>query len=137
MSNNIDRTHKHKRPINIKRLSDDLAEIGARESSAAMVDNEMLSLIINSALNGEDISKRYPAYYRKLLSEVEFRQNFIDALELLEAERIHQLLPVPNSKKASLSFLIEQPTRPALEILQQHKWRTTWQRTLEQLQSIF
>ena len=137
MSNPINRANKHKSPVDMKRLSDELAEIDAGKSSAAMVDNEMLSLMVNRVLKGEDISKRYPAFYRKLLNDAGLRQAFIDALELIEIEQTHQLLPIPNSKKASLTFLTNSPTQSALEILEEHKWRTTWQRTLEQIQAIF
>ncbi len=137
MNDNISNMNGHKRSAGMKRLLDELAEVNTKGASAAMVDNEMLSLMINEVLKGEDISKRYPAFYQKLLGDADMRQAFIDVLESIETEQAHQQIPLPNSGRASLNFLAGQPTRPSLEILARHKWRTTWQRTLEQIQALF
>lgn len=129
--------NKHKRPVGIKRLLVELAEVQAQDSSMAMVDNEMLSLMVNRVLNGEDISKRHPAFYRKLLGDAGLRQAFLDALISIEAEQAHQQFPMPDPKKAGLTFLASQRIRPILELREAHQWRTIWQATLEQIQAVF
>ncbi len=108
-----------------------------KDASAVTVDNEMLSLMINRVLKGEDIAKRYPTFYRKLLGDTDLRQAFLDALESIEAEQAHQQLPMPEPEKAKLTFLGNQRIRPILELRESHQWRTTWQTTLEQIQAIF
>jgi hypothetical protein len=73
-----------------------------------------------------------------MLSNAELRQAFIDALESVEAERAGEMVALPRKPGRDLEFLARGPaSRPAVEWLAEDRWRTTWQRTLEQVRAIF
>lgn len=115
----------------------DLAALDTQAESTLTRDSDMLAQIVSGTLNGEDIAKRYPAFYQKLLENAELRGAFLDALAALEAERTGQLTPMPEASKTSLAFLTNTSTAPLLEIIAQNNWRATWQRSLEQIRAIF
>jgi len=118
-----------------KRLAADMMAIDIQSSS--WVEDEMLSIIIDEAYQGIDISKRYPTFYRKLIENARLRQAFIDILELLEKEEQNELIALPNRPTINLDFLKKQSSEPIIEIIGQDKWRISWLRTFEQLQEIF
>jgi hypothetical protein len=122
-----------------KKLTDDLAVYGANTSSTLMVDSEMLSLVVSDVLNGADISTRYPAFYRKILNDVDLRQAFIDAVGSMENIKQSESVVLPFPIKPSLAFLSHshQPEQPTIIKLGSDKWRTIWRQSIEQLQSIF
>lgn len=80
-----------------------LRELGRLETSAE--DLEMLSLVVNDALEGVDITRRYPTFYRRLLADPYLRQIFLDAMELLEKSEAGELEPLPEPIDVDLSFL--------------------------------
>lgn len=121
----------------VKKLVEHLAALDAQDRSALAMDSDMLSLIVSGTLKGEDISRRYPAFYRKLLKNPGLRQAFLDALESIEAERAGELVPMPKATRASLDFLANEPSDPTIEILDKKNWRLTWQRSVDQIQKIF
>jgi hypothetical protein len=126
-------------PINqseaAQRLADDLIEFDARTTTR--VDDEMLSIIVDEAYRGIDISKRFPTIYRKLLNNANLRQAFIDILESLEKEGENELVAFPNKPNINLNFLKKHASKPIFEIIDQDNWRISWLRTFEQLQEIF
>ncbi|MFZ0547291.1 MAG: hypothetical protein WAM60_17735 [Candidatus Promineifilaceae bacterium] len=67
----------------------------------------MLSLIINDALDGVDISRHYPVYFERLLNDSVLREAFLDTLEILELTRAGKLEPLPGEPSNDLSFLYE------------------------------
>jgi hypothetical protein len=126
-------------PINqneaAQRLADDLIKFDARTTTR--VDDEMLSIIVDEAYRGIDISKRYPTFYRKLLVNPSLRQAFIDILESLEKEGENELIALPNRPNINLDFLKKHASKLIFEIIDQDNWRISWLRTFEQLQEIF
>ncbi len=136
MSKNQNNYNPHTRPA-ARKLAKDLADLNSRGQLASETDGDMVSLIVDGILRGEDISRRYPTLYRKLLENAGLRQALMDALESVEAERAHQMIPLPKTPKTDLSFLLDRTPQPLVEILNDHKWRGTWRRTLEQIQAIF
>ncbi len=126
-------------PINqneaAQRLADDLIEFD--EKITSRVDDEMLSIIVDEAYRGIDISKRYPTFYRKLLVNASLRQAFIEILESLEKEGGNELIALPNRPNINLDFLKRHSSKPIFEITNQDNWRISWLRTFEQLQEIF
>lgn len=126
-----------KKQKTIKRLADDLAEIDTKTSSSLIVDYEMLSLIIDDALKGVDISVRYPTFYRKLLNNADLRQAFVDALEAIEKDKQNVPVVLPLGAEPVLDFLSSQSLRPTVVKSEKNKWHIIWQQTIEQLQSIF
>src|SRR5215204_3272689 len=137
MNEDIDRSDSSKRSTAFSRLMQDLATLEAQAESTLLRDNDMLSQILSGTLNGEDIARRYPAFYQKLLENAELRDAFVEALEAFEAERAGQLTPLPEASKTSLSFLNEPPAVPLLESVSPDHWRATWQKSLEQIRAIF
>ncbi len=52
----------------LRRLVVDLSAVNPQSISTPVGNNEMLSLIVDEAIKGIDISKNYPTFYKKLLS---------------------------------------------------------------------
>lgn len=99
------------------------------------VDYQMLSLVVNDALEGVDITARYPAFYRKLLADAELRQMFLDALVILTGE---ELEPLPQGFSRDLSFLqtaVSPP--PTIQQTLSNKWQAAWHLLAEQLNQKF
>lgn len=119
----------------VQKLAADLIEYDSKTKSWA--DDEMLSIIIEEAYRGIDISTRYPTFYQKLLKNANLRQAFTDILESLEKEDKNKLIPLPKKPEIELDFLEKHPSKPVREIFDQDKWRINWLRTFEQLQEIF
>ena len=119
----------------VKKLSEDLIEMNTL--TTARVEDEMLSIIVDEASQGVDISKRYPTLYRKLIKNVRLRQAFIDILGSLEKEEQNEFVALPKSPTINLDFLKEHSSEPILEILDQDTWRISWLRTFDQLREIF
>ena len=119
------------------KLTGDLAEFDANNSSTLMVDSDMLSLVVSDALKGVDISIRYPAFYRKILNNDDLRQAFVDALGSMENEKQSETAVLPLPIIPALDFLSHQLQQPAIIKLGADKWRTIWRQSIEQLQSIF
>lgn len=112
-----------------------LRRLGRLEASAE--DLEMLSLVLNDALEGIDITRRYPTFYRRLLADPHLRQIFLDALDLLERSEAGELDSLPESIEVDLSFLApeekkeDNPSSPA------DRLRVLLTRTRDQLRELF
>lgn len=100
-------------------------------------DREMLSLVINDALEGADIRRRYPAFYRRLLAEPPLRQIFLDAIELLETDGAGELDPLPQAASIDLSFLAPEEKATADPPTTFEQLRVTLTRTRQQLRDLF
>jgi hypothetical protein len=121
----------------VKRLADDLTDFDLETTGISGADDEMLSLMVDAALNGVDIVSRYPSFYRKLLSNAELRQAFIDTLESLETEKKESFVALPQPGEPSMAFLARLPLQPVIHVLNKNKWQIAWQRNIEQLHAIF
>jgi len=137
MNEDMDRLNRSRKQAALKTLADHLAALDAGDGSIPPVESDMLSLIVSGTLGGEDVSRRYPDFHQRLLADADLRQAFLDALEAVEAERAGAQIPLPEAGRASLAFLKNQPAAPVVEVLDKDGWRSTWQRTLEQVRSIF
>lgn len=98
-------------------------------------DGEMLSLMVNEAIKGVDIETRYPDFYQKLLRNAALRQAFLDTLEMLEAGKAGELIPLPAGERPRLGFLQKKTPRPAFP--DAPSWKITLNRTIQDLKSIF
>lgn len=114
------------------RLYNDLVFSGKREPVPNEIGEEMLSIVVNDALNGVDIAKRYPSIFNKMLQDEEMRESFIDAIETVEKGQ-----KLPTSPAVNIDFLSTLSLRPSLEIINKENWKVQWRRTIEQLQAIF
>lgn len=137
MTNDQNPRDPHQHSAATRKLIKDLYDFDAAGVSGSEVDNDMLTLIIDRILDGEDLSARYPRLYQELLGNAELRQAVVDALESIEAERSGRLAPLPEAPRKNLSFLKHQGPLPIVEILGEHQWRSTWHSTLEQIRAIF
>ncbi len=137
MNNKRDSLDPLKQAAAIRRLKKDLADLGIESMSSSEVDSDMLSLILDKILNGEDLARHYPALYQKLLNNFEMRQALLDVLESIEVERTHSLIPLPKVSKSSLAFLAGRAPLPILEVFDKNNWRSTWRSTLEQIRTVF
>jgi hypothetical protein len=121
----------------IERLERELVDI---EDASSMIrpmrEYEMLSLMVNEAEAGVDISRRYPTFYKDLLTNPDLREAFLDSLEISQARKEDRSVSTASFER-SLELL--RSTSPTVEIkrLQNNGWRVEWQRTIEQLQPIF
>jgi hypothetical protein len=120
----------------IDRLLKDLSLIG-QEGSVLDEGGDMLSVLVSEALRGVDIGVRYPHYYKMLLLDDEFRQDFLDALDILTGEPEAEKEPEMEASYPDLSFLREQNTSHVLERINAKRWRAVWRQDAEQLQRLF
>jgi hypothetical protein len=100
-------------------------------------DYEMLSIVVNDALIGIDVMKKYPAFYARMLADEELRIAFLDTLELLEEGLAGNLPDYSGSEFFNLDFLQEFMPRPAIKKSTKNNWQLIWQRTVHQLQILF
>ena len=119
----------------LKRLAADLRDIGTHTPSG--VDDDMLSLIVDEARQGVDISRRYPTFYQDMLEHADLWQAFVELIMVLEKEQENELIPLPNSPVVNLDFLQKKSPQPMVELLDPNQWRMRWVRTFEQIYEIF
>lgn len=113
-----------------------LAEITAAPAAeTGEEDVDMLSLVLNDALDGVDIARRYPNFYRRLLADLDLRQAFLDALAILEPEDLSDWEAFPQSLAVELGFLEDEVLQPLVEVAKEG-WRIIWQRSVLQLEEI-
>jgi len=97
----------------------------------------MLSLVVNDALEGVDIARRYPTFYRRMLADPQLRWAFLEALEILEKEKAGELEPLPDELDVDLSFLERaQPPPVIIETGPSGILRLSWERPVTYLQSL-
>jgi len=113
-----------------------LARLSQASQPAAFSDQEdeaLLSLVVDDAAKGVDISSRYPDFFQRLLEDDDLRQAFLEALEVIE----NRSAPRLTAAERDLNFLHTPTLRPILEFTSPARWRLRWQAALEQLQQIF
>lgn len=93
-------------------------------SVGELEDDAMLELIVQDALRGVDIPRKYPHVYRRLLSNNSLRQTFLDLLTALESNQAQQVPPMP---KADLSFLQTAVSLQPTVHTSPSGWQATWQ----------
>jgi hypothetical protein len=124
-------------PDALRKLAEHLASLNDQAGLALPGEGEMLDQIVSAILQGEDVTRRYPEFHRKLLENAALREAFLDALDSVEAERDGRLVPLPSNAHASLSFLEQQASPAVFELFEPDRWRATWQKSMVQLQAIF
>lgn len=97
----------------------------------------MLSLVVNDALEGADITRRYPTFYRRMLANPELRWAFLEALEILGNGEAGELDPLPDDLDIDLSFLERAQSPPVLmKTTPDGSWSLAWHRPVTFLQSL-
>jgi hypothetical protein len=97
----------------------------------------MLSILVNDALIGIDIMKKYPALYTRMLADEQSRTAFLDILELLQQSRAGELPEYSGPSITNLDFLRQAISRPIIGKTRENKLELIWRRTAGQLQKIF
>ena len=98
----------------------------------------MLSLVVNDALEGVDIARRYPTFFRRMLADQQLRWAFLEALENLEKYKAGELEPLPDDLDLDLTFLQRvQPAPAVVKAETSSLWRLAWQRPVAFLQSLW
>jgi len=91
-------------------------------------DENMLSIIVNDALAGVDITTRYPTFYNHILAHARLRRAFLDALDILDSDAAGELEPLPQKASRDLSFLqTAASSHPTIKQTTPTKWRASWQ----------
>jgi hypothetical protein len=86
---------KQSGPVTAVTLLTDLARWNQDTGPCREADLDLLSIVVEEALRGVDISKRYPGFWGRLIANAELRQAFLESLELLEESREGRLRPLP------------------------------------------
>ena len=94
----------------------------------------MLELVVQDALRGVDVPRKYPQVYRRLLSNSELRQTF---LELLTALEPNQELQLPLMPRPDLSFLDTAVSPQPTLHFSTSGWQAVWQLLSNQLNNCF
>ncbi len=128
--------HSSKRQEAAKRMAEDLRHFDTARGVGTTEDEEMISLLVEEAYKGIDISKRYPDLYQKLLGHPDLRQSFLDLLEAMDEEATALPIPWAEPEPVDLSFLDTESPQPQIEKLGDH-WSIHWQRTIASLQDLF
>lgn len=94
--------------------------------SASSQDFEMLSLVVDAVLRGDDIARAYPKFYKRMLVHADLQQAFFDILETAMHDQESEPLPVfppPN-----LDFLQQQDisSPPIITHHLLHGWQAVW-----------
>jgi hypothetical protein len=103
---------------------------------------DMLSIIVNDALDGVDIVGRYPGFYRQMLAHPELHQAFVDALSVLEMDAAGQLSPFPVApefgflQSAAAPDSARDAASSTITLTAPHRWRIRWQQSLTHLQEL-
>ncbi len=99
-------------------------------------DEIMFSIVINDAMDGVDISERYPEFYRRMLQNPTLFQAFLEAIEVLEANYAGELESVP-AFEVTIPKKRPKDAGPIVESLGSGAWVARWWQGIDQLISIF
>lgn len=100
-------------------------------------DEDMLSIAVDDALKGIDVSQRYPQFFRQMLANPFLYESFVEALERLEEETPESREAFPFVPSRDLSFLEAFRTpQPTLEEDVHGRWQAIWRGTREYLQAL-
>lgn len=93
-------------------------------SSDGTEDDAMLVMIVQDALRGADVPRKYPEAYRRLLNNGNLRQMFLDLLVALDPSQ--EKVP-PNLPTSDLSFLYTAVSPQPAVYHSPSGWRASWQ----------
>lgn len=118
--------------------ADELLSLGTGQGPQQEIteaDYEMLSLVINDALHGIDIEKKYPAFYKRLTEEAALRDAFLEIMDMAQDDLPEDVGAIPSSPE-ELPFLAFPISHLTLNELAD-RWQLLWQQSVEQLNTIF
>lgn len=113
----------------LKTLITDLDKISLISEPLIDQDEDALSLMIDETHKGIDIRKEYPLIFRILQKNIELRQRFLDALNVIDSET--------TSGSRLVHAIFDQETNFFQSDNKGESFRFAIQQSIEQLQSIF
>lgn len=136
MSKKITRHTSENKQDFLQKLMADLMNIKSGTAAASTANIEILSMVVNEAIEGIDIVKRYPDFYQSILKSAVLRETFLEALQLAEKDKSEKLVPLAQPTVPNLGFLKTVPAPPIIEFTDRFL-QINWQQTTKQLQAIF
>jgi hypothetical protein len=130
MKNDFSASDESDRGKALKDLMEDLRLFSDSTNDSAASTEDSLDLIIDQALSGVDIRKRFPAFYQKLLQNKSLRQEFIDAITIIAGLKDRAVDLHLNKSKLDFSFL--QKNQPQVS-----GWPVFLKQNKEQLMNVF
>lgn len=127
----LETTGKWPEPAN--QLWLDLAK--SEQAHDKKADDSMFSIVVSDALEGIDIAKKHPEFYRRMLKNPELFQSFLDIVEVMEADRAGLLEPVEVIETAVPAIMPDDP-KPIIERLASGGWLVRWRQGVAQLNAI-
>jgi hypothetical protein len=121
-------------PEAAKRLWLDLAQNDTTQIEQG--DEMMLSIVVNDAIDGVDITERYPEFYQRMLQNPELFRAFLDAVEVMETDRVRLLESVPEIK-ADLPVWRPLDSDPFVVRFGPGAWKARWRQSVEELTAVF
>lgn len=115
----------------VERLLADVT--GAQDEQPAEDVALMLTILVDEALRGVDITRRYSQLYRALTRNPELHREFVESLQLLTASRDVNWNPMPDGPEVELHFLAAVGPLPLVEQLEGRRWRVSWRAKVEEL----
>ncbi len=94
----------------------------------------MLVLIVQDALHGVDVPRKYPQVYRRLLNDSNLCQTFLEMLAALDPNQAVEMPPMP---KPDLSFLDTAVSPQPTVHTSKSGWLATWQLLSNYLNNCF
>lgn len=117
------------------RLLDDL--YGPAPDMPAEELQSMLTLLVDEARQGVDITRRYPELYRALVRHPALHQTFVESLEILDESEDPAWNPLPGPPSRDLSFLHELEPAGLVQQVEPNRWRISWRRSAQELARLF
>jgi hypothetical protein len=108
----------------------DLAQ--SKQAHDKEADDIMFSIVVGDAINGIDITKKHPEFYRRMLQNPELFQAFLDVVEVLEADRAG-LLESVEAIETAVPVTIPDDPQPVVEQSTFGGWLVRWRQSVAQL----
>lgn len=100
-------------------------------------DRPMLAIAIEDALNGIDISQKYPDFYKRLLQDDLLGDLFDDAIETFTLSQDPNWNPLPRPASRDLSFLKKPRSLPDSIRKALNKWIVKFHKSVDELNLLF
>lgn len=96
-------------------------------------DRPMLTIAIEEALNGVDISQKYPDFYKRMLQDAVLGDLFDDAVEIFTLSRDPNWNPLPRPASRDLSFLKKPRSLPTIIRKAYNEWEAKFRKSVDEL----
>ena len=125
-------------PPGFEQLFHDLAPAERLDPAHEGEEEAMLAVLISEALDGVDIARRYPHFFKRLLVDAGLRAAFLESLEALEGDHnsAREALPLPPSRDLSFLKKVQRATPDKVETAS-GGWTMRWRRSAQDIAGLF